>query len=371
MASVYWPANWNPAANPGTRPRRIAVIPGDGIGPEVVNGGRQVIQHIMQIDPTVQLTVDEFPWSSAYFRAHGRMMPPDGLDILRDYDAIYFGAVGDPALPPDVPVWGLILPIRQALQLSVNLRPIRYFPGVRSVLKELPADGLDIIIVRENTEGEYAGQGGWLFPKTPREVALQVAVYSRPAIEQVVRYAFELARRLHKRCTSISKANALNYAGRLWDTVFEEIGRDYPDVKRETVLVDAAALYLVMQPQRFEIMVTPNLFGDILSDLGAGLVGGLGLAASANFNPAGGVPGFFEPVHGSAPDIAGRGIANPLAAIWAAAMMLGYLGYNAWEEKIVQAMATLLAASEVKPVDLGGHASTQDVVDALIALLSR
>jgi tartrate dehydrogenase/decarboxylase / D-malate dehydrogenase len=349
---------------------RIAVLPGDGIGPEVVGEGLRVLRRAMALDTHLELEFDEFAWNSAYYQQHGRMMAEDGLEQLAAYDAIYLGAVGVPSLPYHVPVWGLILPIRQAFDQFVNLRPVRLLPGVRSPLRDISPRDIDMLVVRENTEGEYAGKGDVLFSGTPRETALQIAVYSRPGIERVVRYAFELARSSGRRLASVSKANALNYSAVLWDRVFEDVARDFPDVEHETVLVDAAAFYFVNDPRRFQIVVTPNLFGDILTDLGAGIAGGMGMAASGNINPQRMTPSMFEPIHGSAPDIAGQGIANPLGAIWAAAMMLNYLGWPAWEQRILSAIERVIAQGECLPRDQGGHATTREVGKAVTAALA-
>jgi len=352
----------------GTR-ARIAVLPGDGVGPEVVAAGLQVLHAATHLDRTLQLDFDEFHWNSDYYRAHGCMMPRDGLEKLRAYDAIYLGAVGDPTLPLSVPVWGLILPIRQAFDQYVNLRPVRLLKGARGTLRDAAPSDVDMLVIRENTEGEYAGKGDILFPGTAREVALQTAVYSREGVERVVRYAFELARQQGRSLTSVSKANALNYSGVFWDRIVEEIATQYPDVPCETLLVDAAALYMVTQPHRFGVIVAPNLFGDILTDLGAGIAGGMGLAASANLNPDRTAPSMFEPIHGSAPDIAGKGIANPLAAVWAGAMMLGHLGSVVWEERIMAAIEAVVEKGLCLTRDLGGTAGTIEVADAVITAL--
>lgn len=343
------------------RAHRIAVIPGDGVGPEVVRAGLDVLCAVQRLDNEVQLSFDTYPWGSQYYREHGEMMPTDAIDILRRYDAIYFGAVGDPNLPLALPVWGLVLPIRQTLDLFVNLRP---------VVGLLDASSLRMLIVRENTEGEYLGQGARLYRGTPRESALQLSSYSREGVMRVQRYAFELARQLDMTLTSVTKSNALNYTSVLWDEIFREVGQAYPDVEASSVLVDAAATLMVTRPGRFDVMVTGNLFGDILSDLGAGLVGGLGLAPSANFNPSRTAPALFEPVHGSAPDIAGTGSANPAGAILSAAMMLGYLGYTPWEDRLFVAVKQALARPQARPRDLGGTADTLDVARAVIEQLS-
>lgn len=313
------------------RPARIAVIPGDGVGPEVIQEGQRVLEWVMELDSQVKLVFEEFPWGSAYYRTYGRVAPEDFLNTLTAYDAIYFGAVGTPDVPLAIPVRGLLLPIRQGLQAYVNLRPVLRLP-------------MNILIVRENTEGEYVDAGGRLFADTDGELAIQTSVFSRAGVSRVIHYAFRLARHMGRSCTSVSKGNALQYSAGLWDAVFAEIATQYPDVPHDSVLVDAAAYYMVTQPERFGVIVTSNLFGDILSDLGAGLMGNLGLAASANFRPDHLSPGFFEPVHGSAPDIAGQGLANPIGAVGAAGMMLGYLGYPAWERRIRHAIACAINA---------------------------
>ena len=375
----YFPQGFSPEdqskTSPGTdSPKRqsyaIAVIPGDGIGPEVVAQGQRILQQVMKLDPSVHLTFEEFPWNSQYYFTHGTMMPPDGLETLRKFDAIYFGAIGVPDLPLHIPVWGLILPIRQAFDQYVNLRPVFLYPGIKSPLDSVSPGDINMWIVRENSEGEYAGQGARLFAGTPRDVALQTAVYSRHGVQRTIRYAFELARHFQKRCMSISKGNALNYSGVLWDDVFHAVAQEYPDVAHEALLVDAAALYMVTQPERSQVVVTANLFGDILSDLGAAIAGGLGLAASANFNPDRQFPALFEPVHGSAPDKAGQGIANPLAAIVSGGMMMGYLGHSDWEWRIITAVQRLLRTPGPRTPDLGGTASTEEMGDAVLAQLT-
>ena len=355
---MFWYGN-DQAPGPDSE-HRIAVIPGDGVGPEVVDAGLKVLAAVRRLDPQIKLTLDTYPWGSQYYRDYGEIMPPAGMSILRSYDAIYFGAVGDPDLPLNIPLWGLILPMRQAFDLFVNLRPIMSMDETSR---------MRMVIVRENTEGEYLGQGARLYPGTARESALQLSSYSREGVARVQRYAFKLAERLNMSCTSVTKSNALNYTGVLWDEVFGEVGQDHPDVEASSILVDAAAAAMVTLPERFQVMVTGNLFGDILSDLGAGLIGGLGLAPSANFNPDHRVPGLFEPVHGSAPDIAGEGVANPTGAILSAAMMLGYLGYVEWEDRIFAAVKRALARPKSRPRDLGGTARTEEVSEAVIDAL--
>jgi tartrate dehydrogenase/decarboxylase/D-malate dehydrogenase len=352
---------------------RIAVIPGDGIGPEVTREAVRVLEAVRRYEAGPDLAFAELPWGTGYYLAKGRMAPDGFADELRDFDAILLGAVGDPRVPDHITLWGLLLPLRQAFDLYVNLRPARLLPGVTSPLRGYGGEGgrpIDILFVRENTEGEYSGQGARFYAGTPREVVLQHTAFSRVGVERVLRYAFETARRGRRRLTSVSKGNALNYTGVFWDECFARVRADYPDVAADSVLVDAAALYLVRDPGRFGVVVASNLFADILTDLGAGITGGLGLAASAEIRPEGGVPGIFEPVHGSAPDIAGRGLANPLAAILSAAMMCQHLGAPAWGARIEAAVARVLGGGGPRTPDLGGTAGTAEVTDAVIAALA-
>ena len=328
-----------------------------------------MLKHIGELDERVNLEFTRLDWGSDYYLTHGVMMPGDGLDQLGDHDAIYLGAVGDPRVPDDVTLWGLLLPIRQRFCQYINLRPIRLLPGVRSPLAERQPGDINMLIVRENSEGEYAGRGSFENEGSPDEVALQVAVFSRRGVERVLRYAFDLARQSGRSVTSVSKANALNYSGVFWDRILDEVVLDFPDVACRRLLVDAAALHMVLDPTPFEVVVGSNLFGDILSDLGAGLVGGLGFAPSANLNPEKEFPSMFEPVHGSAPDIAGRQLANPIAAIWAAGMMLAHLGFPEWESEVVNAIERIMAQGTALTRDLGGEASTGDVTDALLLAL--
>lgn len=327
------------------------------MGPEVVASGLNVLRTVQGLDRAVQIAWDSYPWGSQYYREHGMMMPEDALETLRTYDAIYFGAVGDPTLPLHLPVWGLILPIRQALDLFVNLRPVLSLDDASSVR---------MIVVRENTEGEYLGAGSRLYAGTPRELALQISSYSRQGVSRIMQYALSLAQALGMTCTSVTKSNALNYTGVLWDDVFLELIKTYPAVATSSILVDAAAALMITRPERFQVMVTSNLFGDILSDLGAGLVGGLGLAPSANFTPTRSSPGLFEPVHGSAPDIAGRGIANPIGAILSMAMLLGYLGYGAWEDRIFAATKQVVSSPAYRMANNKQASSTEGISSAIV-----
>jgi tartrate dehydrogenase/decarboxylase/D-malate dehydrogenase len=350
---------------------RIALVPGDGIGPEVTAEAVRLLGAVAQIEPSISFDLTSFPWNSELYLLSGSMMPADGLDVLRPFDAIYLGAIGDHRVPDHIALRQLLFAIRQGFEQYVNLRPVRLLRGGRTPLADRVPDDIDMLFVRENSEGEYAGVGATLFPGTDGEVALQTSVFSRRGVERVMRYAFELAREKGRPLASISKGNALNFSGVLWDQIFEEMSAEYSDVRAENLLVDAAALHLVLSPQRFGVVVASNLFGDILTDLGAALVGGLGFAASANLCPDKRFPSMFEPVHGSAPDIAGRGVANPLAALLAAGMMLEHLGYPELESAVIKAIEDVLDEGRFRTPDLGGSSSTTEMTDAVLeALLS-
>src|SRR5699024_8498182 len=294
----------------------IALIPGDGIGSEVVAEGVKVLKAIEKADSNIAFSFTEFPWGCEYYLKYGKMMDEDGIDQLKNYDAIYLGAVGYPRVPDHISLSDLLIKIRKEFDQYVNLRPVTLLNPTLTPLKSKAERDIDFLVIRENSEGEYAGAGDWLYKGKPEEVVLQTGVFSRKGTERIIRYAYEEARKLKKTLTSVSKGNALNYSMVFWDEVFEEIGKEYPDVKTYSYLVDAASLYFVAEPERFEIVVTSNLFGDILTDIGAAITGGMGLATGANINPEKEFPSMFEPVHGSAPDIAGEGKANPIAAIW-------------------------------------------------------
>lgn len=347
---------------------QIAVIAGDGIGKEVIPIGKQVVEAALGDASTIQW--DDLPWSSDYYRQHGRMMPEDGLVQLRAFDAIYLGAVGD---PPDVPdhitLWGLLLPIRTQFDLHVNVRPIRLFPGISGPLRDKGPDDVDMLFIRENTEGEYAGVGGRVHTGTEHEVALQTSVFSRFNVERVVRFAFERAQRRRKHLTSITKSNAMQYGMPFWDDVVRDVSKDYPDVEVASLLVDAAAAAMITKPEQFDVAVGSNLFADILTDLGGALMGSLGLPPSANIAVDPTVPSLFEPVHGSAPDIAGTGVANPLGTIWAGAMMLEHLGEKQAASRIISAIEQVCAEGTTLTGDLGGSAKTSEVGEAVLSAL--
>jgi tartrate dehydrogenase/decarboxylase/D-malate dehydrogenase len=345
----------------------IASIPGDGIGKDVIEVGTKVLGTAMELHGDFRLEFETFPWSCTYYLEHGRMMPEDGLRILETFDAIYLGAVGFPALVPDhVSLWGLLLPLRKEFDLYVNLRPCRLLPGMKGILRDKGPDDIDFVIVRENTEGAYSGVGGRVHVGSPHEVAIQSIVFTRHAVERIMRHGFQLARRQGRRkVSSVTKSNAMQYSQVFWDQVFQEVARDYPEIVAEPVHVDAMAARMVRNPESLDVVVASNLFGDILTDLAGALQGSLGVAPSANINPDRKVPGFFEPVHGSAPDIHGKGIANPMAAIWAGALMLEDLGEQEPARQIVAAIEAVAADGRTLTPDLGGTATTWQVGEAV------
>ncbi len=365
---------WRRANGGVMKTYRLAVIPGDGIGQEVIPEGLKVVR-VAAERFSFRVTQTEFPWGCDYFLRHGMMMPEDGLDRLRDFDAIYLGAIGDPRVPDHISLWGLLLKIRKSFDLYANVRPIRLLEGIASPLAGRRAEEIDILFVRENTEGEYAGVGGRIAISTPHEVALQTSVYTRRATERILRYAFVQAQGRRKKLAHITKSNALQYTAVFWDEVAEAVAPDYPDVQVSKFHVDAAAYNMVRHPDWFDVMVGSNLYADILTDLGAALQGSLGLAASANIDPSRAHPSMFEPVHGSAPDIAGKGVANPMAAIWTASLMLDHLGEREAADGVFQALRIVVQENRVRTRDLGGQSRTGEVgdavVDALRAALSR
>jgi tartrate dehydrogenase/decarboxylase/D-malate dehydrogenase len=347
---------------------RIAVIPGDGIGGEVVPAAIRVLEAVAERSQ-VRFAWEHFPWGSEYFFQHGRMMPEDALDRLRSFDAIFLGAVGDPRLQDNVTLNGLLLPIRRAFDQYACVRPAVLYPGVRAPLAGKQPGEIDLVVVRENTEGEYAQIGGVLYSGGPHEVAVQSAMFTRHGTERIIRFAFDLARRRHGKrlLTSVTKSNAQGFSMAFWDRVFAEVARDYPDVRTESLLVDAACMDLVRRPESFDVIVASNLFGDILTDLSAAITGSLGLAPSANLNPPRAFPSMFEPVHGSAPDIAGRGIANPMATMLAGAQMLEFLGAPAAAGLVERAVIGVLTDRSALTPDLGGTSTTEAVADEVVA----
>ncbi len=350
---------------------RIAAIGGDGIGPEVIDAGLQVLEVLTRREGNFGLEVERFPWGSDYYKKHGRMMPADGLDTLKPFDAIYFGAVGAPDIPDDVTLWGLRLNICQNFDQYANVRPTRVLPGIEPPLKLNSPTDLDWVIIRENSEGEYAGQGGRSHRGLPEEVATEVSIFTRVGVTRIMRFAFEVARtRPRKLLTLITKSNAQKHGMVMWDEIFYEVARGYSDVATDKMLVDAATMRMVLKPRSLDVMVATNLHADILSDLAAALSGSLGIAPTANLNPERRYPSMFEPIHGSAFDITGKGIANPIGTFWSAVMMLDHLGERTAAAHLMTAIEHVTAQRVFTP-DLGGNATTRDVTDAVSAALSQ
>ncbi|MEO3761003.1 tartrate dehydrogenase [Mycobacterium sp. B14F4] len=345
----------------------IAVIPGDGIGCEVIASARTVLDAVSSRHG-ISLSYTEFDWSCQRYEHDGTMMPADGIDTLRQFDAILLGAVGWPGVPDHVSLWGLLIPIRREFRQYVNLRPIRVFDGVESPLRA-PGD-VDFVVVRENVEGEYSEIGGRLNRGFPDEMAVQESVFTRVGVSRIADYAFELARSRRGYVTSATKSNGIVHTLPFWDEVVAERAELFADVRWDSEHIDALAAKFVLQPQRFDVVVGSNLFGDILSDLAAAVAGSIGIAPSANLDPTRKYPSMFEPVHGSAPDIAGRGIANPVGAVWSAALMLEHLGHEAAAGEVMAAIEATLAKPETRTGDLGGSASTTAVTEALVSHLS-
>ncbi|MBV8553112.1 MAG: tartrate dehydrogenase [Acidobacteriaceae bacterium] len=350
----------------------IAMIPGDGVGREVTPVAFEIARsaaadHGDTLEPTC------YEWGSDYYLQHGIMMPPDGVEQLKKHDAILLGAVGHPKVPDHITLNGLLLPIRRELDLFANVRPAILYTGVESPLKGIRPGDIDIVVVRENTEGEYSQVGGFVYEKQVNEVAVQTAVFTRRGVERIIRFAFDLAQRRNQKqkVTSVTKSNAQGFSMVLWDRVFDEVAQEYDGVETESLLVDAAALNFVRRPQTFDVVVGSNLFGDILSDLSAMVAGGIGLAASANVDPLRRCPSMFEPVHGTAPDIAGKGVANPMAMIFSAVMMLDHLGLVDAATRIDRATQSVIAEGKVRTADLGGNSSTSEVADAVLEKLEE
>ncbi len=349
------------------RDYHIAVIPGDGIGQEVIPEGVRVLDAVAQVTGAFRPHYDYFPWGCAYYLQHGEMMPKDALKTLEFFDVIYFGAVGFPSVPDHITLHGLLLPIRQGFEQYACVRPSVLLPGIASPLAGKKPGDIEFVVIRENTEGEYAGAGGRVHRGLPNEIAIETAIFSRSGIERVVRYAFQLAQNRRKKLVSVTKSNAQRHSMVFWDEVFAQVAAEFADVQTERVLVDAMTVRFVLRPESLDVVVASNLFGDILTDLGAAICGSMGIAPSANINPERTYPSLFEPVHGSAPDIAGKGIANPIATVWCAAMMLDFLGEKRSANLIEAAIKGVTAERRVLTPDLGGQSSTREVTDALIA----
>jgi tartrate dehydrogenase/decarboxylase/D-malate dehydrogenase len=349
------------------RAYKIAAIPGDGIGPEVISAGLEVLALCAKRDGFA-LEVKPFDWGSDYYRKHGVMMPPDGLAQLRGIDAIYFGAVGAPDIPDHITLWGLRLAICQGLDQYANVRPTRLLPGISGPLRE--SGELDWVIVRENSEGEYSGVGGRVHRGLPEEVATETSVFTRAGVTRIMRFAFALAQtRPRKQLTVVTKSNAQRHGLVLWDEIAAEVAGEFPDVTWDKMLVDAMTMRMTLRPQTLDTIVATNLHADILSDLAAALAGSLGIAPTANLKPERRTPSMFEPIHGSAFDITGKGIANPIGAFWTAVMMLGHLGERGAAARLMRSIERVTAAQVFTP-DLGGRATTREVTDAVLHALA-
>lgn len=344
---------------------KIAVIAGDGIGKEVIPAGLAAIEKATR-NAGVTLQLTDLPWGCDYYTRYKKMMDEDGFERLATFDAIYLGAIGSPSVPDHIAVWDLLLPLRQRFQQYVNLRPMRLLPGLVSPLANRGPADIDMVCVRENSEGEYAGLGGRVHVGTPHEVAEQTGLFTRKGIERILRYGFEMAAKRPRRLlASATKSNALRHAMVLWDEVAEVVRKDYPSVDYRKYHVDAIAARMVTHPASLDVIVASNLFGDILTDIGSAISGSLGIAPGANINPERTFPSMFEPIHGSAPDIAGKGIANPIGATWAGAMMLDHLGHRDVHDRVIGAIERVIASGKARTPDLGGKATTKELADAI------
>jgi tartrate dehydrogenase/decarboxylase/D-malate dehydrogenase len=350
---------------------KIAAIPGDGIGKEVIAAGVEVLQALAARDGGFKFQFEHFDWGSDYYKTHGIMMPANGRDQLMPFDSIFFGAVGAPDVPDHVTLWGLRLAICQPFDQYANVRPTRILPGIVSPLRDVTAKELDWVIVRENSEGEYAGVGGRVHQGHPEETATDVSIMTRAGVTRIMRFAFALARtRPRKQLTVVTKSNAQRYAMVMWDEIAVEVAAEFPDVKWDKMLVDAMTMRMTMRPQTLDTIVASNLHADILSDLAAALAGSLGIAPTANLNPERKFPSMFEPIHGSAFDITGKGIANPIGTFWTATMMLEHLGEKPAGERLMRAIERVTADPALHTPDLGGKATTRKVTDAVIAAVA-
>ncbi len=346
---------------------KIAAVPGDGIGTEVIEAGVEVLHALAEREGGFAFEVETFPWGADYYMEHGQMMPDDGRELLKPFDAIYFGSAGDPRIPDHITLWQLRLNICQGFDQYANVRPTRVLPGVKCPLAGVGPGDFDWVIVRENSEGEYAGVGGRAHQGHAEEVGIDVSVFTRNGVERIQRFALELARtRPRKLLTLVTKSNAQRHGMVMWDAVFEEVKQDYPDVTTDKMLVDAMTTRMVLNPKSLDTIVATNLHADVLSDLAAALSGSLGIAPTANLRPEGDFPSMFEPIHGSAFDIMGQGIANPIGAFWSASLMLDHLGEKPAAARLMAAIERVTAAGEVMPRDLGGEATTRQVTEAVI-----
>ena len=346
----------------------LAVVPGDGIGPEVITESVEVLTNLASAHGSFHFEIQQFNWGTERYLREGAMMPADGLTMLEQggFDGILLGPVGDPRVPDHITLWGLILPIRQAFDQYVNLRPLRLLPGVNSPLADKQPQDIDIVCIRENTEGEYAGAGGRVHQGTEHEVALQSIIFTRNGTERIMRYAFEYARKYgRKKVTSATKSNSMQFNMVFWDDVFAQVAAEYPDIAHEQQLIDSLTARFVSRPESLDVVVASNLFGDILTDLGAAISGSMGLAPSANLNPQRRYPSLFQAIHGSAHDLTGKGIANPIASIWSGQLLLDFLGEHEAAALLMRAIEAVLIKGQVRTPDLGGTATTRQLGQAI------
>ena len=352
------------------REYRIAAIPGDGIGSEVIDAGIRVLDSLVKHIGGVNLSITHFPWGTDFYLEHGKMMPDDGLEQLKKFDAIYFGSAGDPRVPDHISLWGLRLAICQSFDQYANVRPSILLPGVQSPLRDVGANSIDWIIIRENTEGEYAGAGGRVHSGHASEVGLDVSVFTRSGVERIQRFALDLARsRPQKKLTFVTKSNAQRHGMVMWDDIFDQLRSKYRDLTIDKMLVDAMTTRMVLNPKSIDVVVATNLHADILSDLAAALSGSMGIAPTANLNPEGEFPSMFEPIHGSAFDIMGKGIANPIGSFWSASMMLEHLGEVNAAQTLINAIEKFTLDGSCLPQDLGGVATTEQVTDSVLEMI--
>jgi tartrate dehydrogenase/decarboxylase/D-malate dehydrogenase len=352
----------------------LAILPGDGIGPEVIPESVRTLKTLSDLHGGFRMDTQLFDWGTERYLREGTLMPREGLTLLEQggFDGILLGPIGDPRVPDHLTLWGLLLPIRQGFDQYVNLRPLRLLPGVQSPLAGQGSGEIAMVCIRENTEGEYAGVGGRLHQGMAEEVAIQSSIFTRAGTERIIRYAFEYARQhRHRKVTSATKSNSMQYGMVFWDEVFGQVAAEYPDIAHEQQLIDSLAARMVTRPESLEVIVASNLFGDILTDLGAAVVGSLGLAPSANLNPNRRYPSLFQAIHGSAPDIAGKGIANPIASIWSAQLLLDFLGEEEAATMLMRAIEEVLASGRVRTPDLGGTATTHQLGEAIRAALGE
>ena len=353
------------------RTHKIAAIPADGIGPEVIAAGLEVLSALADRDGQFSINVEHFDWGSERYKTTGRLMPEDGAERLRDFDAILFGSVGAPDVADHITLWGLRLAICQPLDQYANVRPTRILPGITSPLRDVQQGDLDWVIIRENSEGEYSGNGGRVHPGLPLETATETSVFTRPGVERIMRFAFELARsRPRKMLTVVTKSNAQRHGMVFWDEIAGEVARDFPDVSWDKMLVDAMTVRMTLDPRSLDTIVATNLHADIISDLAAALAGSIGIAPTANLNPEKNAPSMFEPIHGSAFDITGKGIANPIGTFWTACMMLEHLGEFDAAGKLMRAIESATADPTLHTPDLGGNATTAEVTNAVIGFIN-